>query len=255
MVAQKRLSYPKPLGAEIAQKNQVGFSRIPKKIWFENQHAGLYAVRLNRSKRSESANLQEMGKHFVKERKAKSSKSVKSRKNKQNVRVFAQGNKRNDRNCHVCPMYGCKKEMTACTSQEKPAFIPRQLRMNHKNGKSKVSRVNKKGSKIGLTSTKRSGKWNHQNKSYQARSQTNFDAAEISIMALQTKFQLAANAFASDAMTNEFYELDQQKKKLRMLNSLIHTCKGMGNHAKKARGILISNMAWKEKEMVRANCR
>ena len=126
MVAQKRLSYPKPLGAEIAQKNQVGFSRIPKKIWFENQHAGLYAVRLNRSKRSESANLREMGKHFVKERKVKSVKSVTSHKNKENVRHFAQG--KNDHYCTACPSYGCKKEMNVCESHEhqaKSVFIPR----------------------------------------------------------------------------------------------------------------------------------
>ena len=63
MVARKRYN-PMQMDDEIAPNVISGFSRIPNEIWLKNCKAGLYAYKVNKYEES----LQEMGKHFGKER-------------------------------------------------------------------------------------------------------------------------------------------------------------------------------------------
>ena len=68
MVARNRFCYPKPLGAEIARRRDAGLSRIPVEILTSNVKAGLYAYKLDKRRIRNTSDLQEMGKHFAKER-------------------------------------------------------------------------------------------------------------------------------------------------------------------------------------------
>ena len=257
MVARNRF-IPMPMGAEIAHKSEIGFSRIPKEILLKNRHAGLYACKLGNGPRHNVVDLQETEKRFAKVRRTRRAEGVKNAKfhgHFEKVRQNVKQEKSYDRYCRGCERtnhFGCKKALDTRVIDRKPAFIPRQLKDKHNQRVKQVT----KGDKIGKTNFKmsRNGNADHHEKR-RAKSSMNFDAAEISVMALRQKFKMAATAFAADAMVNEHYDLDQQKKKLRLLNTLIHMCRDVSSSATKARGILISNLAWKEKEMVQANSR
>ena len=86
------------MGAEIAQKDVTGFSRIPDQEWLKIEKAGLYACKLKKDI-IYFDNLQEMEQHFAKERTIRNAELRRLRRNrtqkvKRNVREngFTVGN-------------------------------------------------------------------------------------------------------------------------------------------------------------------
>ena len=90
MVARNR-SDPMPIEGKdhfYAGAKQAGFSRLPRELFANNKHAGLYACKIFKKniKRSKP-NLQEVRSHFAKARKVNSNQQAKAKV--QNVRPFS----------------------------------------------------------------------------------------------------------------------------------------------------------------------
>ena len=267
MVARKRFIFPKPLGAEIAQKSCAGFSRIPAEFLSSNRNAGLYACKLQhretnvgRNRYFNDLSFQEMGNHFAKERRMKNAEMQKVRRLKtQKAREKMQENgvaaKLHDRYCHGCERrdYGCKLSTTTQKPHKVPhktAFIPRELRVNMRSTHA-VNNTPSKSNRIYRSMTHK--KVPRVNPKSEENFKTNMDAAEFSILELRQKFNKKSQELAHDAVANPFYSIDQQKQKLRMLNSLIHECEKMTRNLNKAKSTLIWNITWKSKDILRSH--
>ena len=262
MVARNRLTLLKPMGAEIARNDVAGLSRIPAEFLTSNCKAGLYAYKLKMRRIGNARSLQEMEKHFAKERMMRNA----ERRNFQ--RLKAQKMKRNfcerershrghggyqSRACDVMSQHVHTKVCPpVLTGKARVASIPRQRREGH-NKTLKPTRVPNRSERIHTRRASQAKTF--LNKKCGASPSTNFDAAEISIMALRQKFRNESRAFAIDALSNSSYDIDQQKRKLKVLNAIIHSSRENMNDMSKSRAVLISNLAWAEKEQVRANSR
>ena len=251
MVARNRFCYPKPLGAEIARRRDAGLSRIPVEILTSNVKAGLYAYKLDMKRIRNTSDLQEMGKHFTKERMRKNAELRKVRRVKtQKVRAKKREETtvRTASNIFCIP---CKSHVYGHRNAEKPAFIPSQLKMRTRCVRQERHSRNK--------SARTFAKTQHESFAGQMKAKcdefqkTKMDEADISIMALRKKFNHSSKAYAADAIANREYDLAQQKLKLLMLNEMIHDSTNLAKELMKARAVMISNMAWKEKELIRSH--
>ena len=257
------------MGAEIAQKNQSGFSRIPAEVLTSNSDAGLYAYKSGHHKNETKGsshwtslkNLQEMEKRLVKERKKRNAERRKFQKKKAQKmkRNFCKQKKSSNGHnsywccaCDVKSHHAHTRDCPQLTAPRKPvAFIPRELKerhrstVKHSNASNKSRRTFNGNPVIEGTNLKMKS---------EAGSATKCNAAEISVMVLRQKFQNESKAFAVNTLSNFEHNINQQKRKLRVLNAIIHSSKKNVEEMSKARAILISNLAWAEKEAIRARC-
>ena len=260
MVARNRSRYLKPLGAKIAHDRNAGFSRIPAEVLTSNRHAGLYAYKLSLRRVKDFENLQEMDKHFVKERKLKNAEMRKLRKAKEQ-KVMAKlcekkiapraSNSYQYCGIHRNRMNGCERVQVRRTAvPEKSAFVPKELKMRHGTVLNRVGLPNKSARTSVGVSCKRV---KEKRSKCERLNSTNFDEGDFSILTLRQKFSYASKAYAAEAIANTTFDFTQQKRKLRVMNELIHECNDLTKQFVKARAALISNLTWKQKESVRAN--
>ena len=199
-----------------------------------------------------------MGNHFVKERKVKNAelrkvrrtKSQKFRKNREENQI-GRSSREQYPYCkvHANSHFGCCKKPVTYSKGVKPAYVPKQLRTTHvtMNKSAKVKHV-QCSNKYTVHKARKQVK-------SESSGKTKMDAANISILELRKRFKFESQAYAIDAFANKDFSLDQQKLKLRVLNALIQDGKQSKEKLTKARAILISNMAWSEKEMIRSSAR
>ena len=237
MVARNRFN-PMQMGAEIAPKVISGFSRLPEGTWLKNDKAGLYAYKVNKH----DVSLREMGRHFDKERQRK--------------RVKASNFKRNEsqkmrKTTRRMSFYGgCNRDSLNVQSHD--WYQP------HNEKSVKVYKNSGSRNVQGHYNRRNCLRNNRQipNKSYEVRAhrfkvsnkqKTKIDIEDIAIRELMEKFKHRGGRYAKNALSIPNYDTDQQKKKLKMLNSLIHSCHEVSSRANEARNVLVSNLRLRER--------
>lgn len=239
MVA-RNVESPMKWGAEIAQNEVKGFSRIPKRIWVGNQKASLYACKLKERVKNFD-NLQEMELHFAKERKIRNAELRRFKKKKvKNVKKNSRGNQVTavTRNGYSQTRMANNQHTVA----KQTGFIPKGL-LEAKRLTREAIRDGNKNERTFETVPKRkvykSTVTLHSNK--KEKSTTNFDAVEMSVIELMKKLNKVASQFVDDVVANEDFDFDQQKRKLHVLNMMMDASQDTTEVIKKAKRILMAN--------------
>ena len=198
MVARNRFNVPKPVGAETAQKRNAGFSRIPADFLSSNRHAGLYAYKVRLHRLCNIEDLQEMGKHFAKERRMRNAERrkvnrVRSQKLKRNLQEnFVSARSQTSHFCRGCEKNLHTHKQSSCETLNrvppKVAFVPRGLKRNGRatQGINRVpnksnEKVDKRIEELRKLSWERMASPRKSNGKSENGVETNFDAADLSI--------------------------------------------------------------------------
>lgn len=232
----------------------------------KNGHAGLYAYKLQAHKICDLKDLQEMRQHFAKERRLRNAERRNVQRNKkQKVKKISNGKRttvtrmHQSHFCCKCDAHHTGHNKVSCMNLKgvppKSRFIPRQLRMKSKvvqsnrrvSNRSDKTAANKYEKRVSLT--------NPEMKNSERGPKTNLDATDISILELHNKFNFASQAYAINAFANPEYSFNQQKRKLKVLNSLIDEGRKNEKQLVKARATLIANSVLTEKELIRSHPR